>query len=84
MPGRKTTKQLSSELERYRNNLATPSKWQHVKSGGIYIALDVAYLERTMEKMVTYRSVDADVTFIRPYQEFLGKFRMVNKEKGDA
>lgn len=56
-------------------DLQVGSRWVHSKSGGVYVLLGLATLERTLEQCVVYRRADGGETWIRPVTEFTdGRF----------
>ena len=55
------------------------AEYRHIKSGTIYGVAGIVFIEATMTVAVSYYNPygDADITFIRPLEEFLEKFEKI-------
>jgi hypothetical protein len=54
---------------------------KHIKSGGLYCITNVALVEATLDVVVVYSSFDGTVTFTRPLEDFLEKFRVLGTDE---
>lgn len=69
---------LGKALQRVHETLKLPAQYRHIKSGGIYVAISVSFMEADMAPLVTYHPIMNEWTkFTRQLQEFNEKFILV-------
>lgn len=70
---------LTGVLEDARTRVVVGGTYQHVK-GGLYVVIDVALREATLEPEVVYRAIAApDLLWLRPLEEFCERFTLVKE-----
>lgn len=50
--------------------------YKHKKSGNLYVYICTAKYEATREDMVVYKSIEGNITWVRPATEFDEKFEV--------